>query len=104
MQNEKHKSSSVSSALTREQLLKMTLDECPEMLLMVVKQFGQDSTQFMMAERLTDLVKREYEFLVAKREYHDLCNEHHMRLDMVAIREISNLAKVKKAINEMGLN
>jgi hypothetical protein len=53
-------------------------------------------------------VKREYEFLLAKREYEQLCKKNNMMLKIMAIKEISDMAKTKKALNEaldkMGLN
>jgi hypothetical protein len=108
MENKNHKTSSVSSELTREQLLKESLKECPEMLLEVAKLFGQESKEYLIAERLADLVKREYEFLLAKREYEQLCKKNNMMLKIMAIKEISDMAKTKKALNEaldkMGLN
>ena len=108
MQNEMHKSSSESSIVSREEILKESLKECPEMLLEVAKLFGQESKEYLIAERLADLVKREYEFLLAKREYEQLCKKNNMMLKIMAIKEISDMAKTKKALNEaldkMGLN
>jgi hypothetical protein len=107
MENINHKPSSESSVSAREQLLKTTLERVPEVLLKLADLFGQDSEQFMIAERLTDVLKREYEYLVAKRDYEDFCRQHNMQLEITGIYEISDMIQVKKALvdalEEVGL-
>lgn len=108
MLNEKQETSSVSSMLSREQVLKLILEASPEVLLAVSKQFGIDSDHYMIAERFIDLQKREHELLIAKRDYLDLCSKKHMQFGATAVHEIAamerNKAVLKEQLAKMGLN
>ena len=101
MQNEMHKSSSESSVLSREQFLKTILEGSEEVLLEISRVCGEDSPQMMIAEKFLDTCKKEYESLVARREYHDLCEKHHMMFDAAGIQEIKSMLAGKIALKTM---
>lgn len=100
MKTEKVDSNSVSPVLSREQTLKAALEQSTEMLLIVDKFFGQDSVKFMVAEKFVDLVKKEYEFLVARREYDALCLEHCMMFGVDQLNEAAGLERMRRANEE----
>jgi hypothetical protein len=111
MKTEKVNSSSVSSLSAREELLSKSLEQSTEMLLVVDRFFGQDSVKFMVAEKFVDLLKKEYEFLVARREYDALCLEHRMMFGVDQLNEAAGLERMRRANEEfvqklkaMGLN
>jgi hypothetical protein len=101
MENINHKPSSESSALTREQFLERILEGSEKALLEVSKVCGKDSPQMMIAEKFVETCKKEYESLVARREYHDLCEEHHMMFDAAGMQEIKDIVATKVSLRTM---
>jgi hypothetical protein len=101
MENINHKPSSESSVSAREQLLKTILEGSENALLEVSNACGEDSPQLMIAEKFVETCKKEYESLVARREYHDLCEEHHMMFDAAGMQEIKDIVAAKVTLETM---
>lgn len=87
------KSNSQSYVPLGEQGLRTMLDESTEVLLTVYNQFGEDSKQHQIAEHYFECIKAGYAFCTAKREFNDLCKEHHM-----------TFAAIKEQFDKLGLN
>lgn len=108
MKEIKIESNSEGSLQLYEDALKATLDGSAEVLLTIVKQFGQDSKQHQIAENYFQCIKAGYVFCTAKREFNDLCEEHHMTFNAEAVQTILDINKTKAAIKEqldkLGLN
>ena len=108
MKTEKVDSNSVSSVKAREDLLRTALDVSEEVLLAIIGKFGLDSDKYTIADNLIEVIKKEYAFVVARREFKELCEEKQMVLTLDGFMEIHELYQVKIAIDEqlkwMGAN
>lgn len=100
MKTEKVESNSFGSIYAREEKLKTVLDCSEEVLLAIIGKFGLDSDKYQVADRFIEVVKLEYEFLVAKREYEAFCEQKQMRLYLDGLLEIYELHQVGKMIAE----
>lgn len=69
---------SLGYVLLGEDALKAMLYESAEVLLTIVKQFGKDSKQHLIAESYFECIKAGYAFAMAKKEFNNLCKEHQM--------------------------
>lgn len=102
------KSNSEGSIQLCEDIAKAILDDSAEVLLTIVKQFGKDSKQHAVAESYFECIKAGYAFIIAKKEFNDLCKEHQMTFDAKAVKEIIAMNKIKALIKEqldkLGLN
>ena len=94
METQKVETISGSSVLSREQILKAAIDDSAEALLMIIKYTGENSREYIIAEMFLDLIKKEYEFLVTKREYNDMCQQHYMRFGLEGLEEIITLGRM----------
>lgn len=108
MKTEKVDSNSVSSVKAREDLLRTALDVSEEVLLAIIGKFGLDSDKYTITDNLIEVIKKEYAFVVARREFKELCEEKQMVLTLDGFMEIHELYQVKIAIDEqlkrMGAN
>ena len=108
MKGIKIESNSEGSIQLCEDVLKTMLDESAEVLLTIVKQFGKDSKQHLIAESYFECIKAGHAFCTAKREFNDLCKEHQMTFGAQAAQEILAMNKIRASIREqldkLGLN
>lgn len=93
------KSNSEGSIQLCEDIAKAILDDSAEVLLTIVKQFGKDSKQYLIAESYFESIKAGYAFCTAKKEFNDLCKEHQMTFNADAVEYIKTVNKLNRLLS-----
>lgn len=96
----KVKTNSGSSILLDGDALQTTLNASSDILLRIIKQYGKDSKQHLIAESLFEYLKAGYTYARTEYAFYKVCNEQRMILSTDSLLKILATSNNKAALQE----